>query len=134
ALRETRAELARADTLVMELDGLRATELASLLWTTDHTNGWGAPEAVTPALADRTGGNPLYASQLIRHWGDAGFDPDSSPTSLRDVIWSRVRAVGPDATEVLTAASVLGTEFDEDVLVAMLSLPEAVVLDTLEEA
>ena len=122
------------DTFGIELDGLRSAELASLLATTQHTFGHNAPEVVAGTLADRTAGNPLYASQLIRHWGDAGFDPGAVPASLRDVVWSRVRAVGPEATEVLTAASVLGTDFDEDVLIAMLSLPEAAVVETLEAA
>lgn len=130
ALRDVIAELARGDAGRLELDGLRTAELTELL----ATSAVDASETVARNLAEQTAGNPLYASQLIRHWDDAAFDPSASPASLRDVVRSRVRAVGSDATEVLTAASVLGTEFDEDVLVAMLSLPEPVVVETLAGA
>ena len=56
-LRETLAELARGDTLCLQLDGLRAADLSSLLATTEHTFGEEAAEAVARTLADRTGGN-----------------------------------------------------------------------------
>ena len=94
------------------------------------------PEAkqVVEALRAQTAGNPLYASQLIRHWTETGFDQDTVPPSLRDVVWSRVNAIGRDATEVLTAASVLGVDFYEDVLIDMVGLPESVVIDTLDAA
>ncbi|HVJ96851.1 MAG TPA: hypothetical protein VNC41_08465, partial [Acidimicrobiia bacterium] len=46
----------------------------------------------------------------------------------------RVRAVGDAAPDVLTAAAVLGTTFDEDVLAAMLPRPESVVVETLDAA
>jgi hypothetical protein len=86
------------------------------------------------ALRVRTAGNPLYAAQLIRHWTETGFDQDTVPPSLRDVVWSRVNAIGGDAIEVLTAASVLGVDFYEDVLLDMVGLPEPAVIDTLDAA
>ena len=102
---------------------------------------------VAAALRVETAGNPLYASQLIRHWvesgrldtdGTASDLPDPSaedvPPSLRDVVWSRVNALGADASRILTAASVLGIEFSEDVLVDMVDLPESVVVETLDTA
>ena len=92
------------------------------------------PMQIVEALRAQTAGNPLFASQLIRHWTEAGFDRDTVPPSLRDVVWSRVNAIGDDATEVLTAASVLGVDFYEDVLLDMVGLPEPVVIDTLDAA
>jgi len=133
-LRETCAELARGDACRLELVGLRAEELASMLADSGTAFEADTPAEVARTLAEQTAGNPLYASQLIRHWRDAGFDPDSPPASLRDLVWSRVRAVGPEASEVLTAASVLGSEFDEDVLVAMLPMPEPAVVQILDAA
>ena len=57
------------------------------------------------------------------------------PPSLRDVVWRRVRSLGDDATEVLTAASVLGVEFYEDVLIDMMAEHSAtVVRDALDTA
>ena len=78
-----------------------------------------------------TAGNPLYASQLVRHWMDLGraaseregqqgrptmVMPEGVPPSPREVVWSRVRALGQDVFAVLGAASVLGLEFPEDIL------------------
>ena len=49
--------------------------------------------------------------------------PEGVPPSLREVVWSRVRTLGQDVFAVLTAASVLGLEFPEDVLLETLDLP-----------
>ena len=49
-------------------------------------------------------------------------------------MWSRVNALGADASRILTAASVLGIEFSEDVLVDMVGLPESDVVETLDAA
>jgi DNA-binding SARP family transcriptional activator len=133
ALRSAFADLDRGEAHRVHLTGLAESELDDLVsatGTVDH------PEAmqIVKALRTQTAGNPLFASQLIRHWTEAGFDGDAVPPSLRDVVWSRVNAIGSDATEVLTAASVLGVDFYEDVLLDMVGLPEPVVIDTLDAA
>ena len=109
-------------------------ELDDLVSATGSVADGPESEQVAETLRAQTAGNPLYASQLIRHWTETGFDRDTVPPSLRDVVWSRVNAIGEDATEVLTAASVLGVDFYEDVLLDMVGLPEPVVIDTLDAA
>jgi DNA-binding SARP family transcriptional activator len=89
-----------------------------------------APDAerqrITEAVRDETAGNPLFATEVIRHWGETGR-PDGSrtiPPSLRQVLWSRVHALGDEAADVLMTASVLGSEFKEDLLIEMVKIPE----------
>ncbi len=133
ALRLALADLDRGEMRRLALEGLDVNEL-DVLVAGAQTPGGPAAEQFVEALRMQTSGNPLYASQLIRYWAESGFDPDAVPPSLRNVVWSRVAAIGEQATEVLTAASVLGIEFYEDVLIEMVSLPESVVIDTLDDA
>jgi DNA-binding SARP family transcriptional activator/tetratricopeptide (TPR) repeat protein len=95
-----------------------------------------------------TAGNPLYAAQLVRHLWESELLAiedgeirlidrklgDDIPRSLVEVVWSRVRALGDDAAVVLRAASVLGVDFDEDVLVPVTELTGAEVDASLDGA
>ena len=96
------------------------------------------PSDVAARLVLETAGHPLYATQLLRHWDERTQPAESNggtiPRTLRDVVWRRVDALGPDATEVLTAAAVLGQEFDESVLVEMVDVGEPVVVIALDDA
>jgi DNA-binding SARP family transcriptional activator/tetratricopeptide (TPR) repeat protein len=134
ALRAARAELDRGETRRLDLGGLDRSELDDLIATAGNTAENIAPVRVAAALRAQTAGNPLFASQLIRHWAEVGFDEDTVPPSLRDVVWSRVNSLGDTAIEVLAAASVLGIDFDEDVLFDMLELPERDVIEALDAA
>jgi DNA-binding SARP family transcriptional activator len=136
AFRLALAELDRGETRRLQLVGLDGGELNDLVSATASAADRSAPEQVVEALRVQTAGNPLYASQLIRHWAETGFDHDRDvvPPSLRGLVWSRVHAIGEDATEVLTAASVLGVELYEDVLIDMVGLATPVVIDTLDAA
>jgi hypothetical protein len=139
-LRRALADIDRGETRRLQLAGLDGNELDDLVSATRPIDDGPAPAHVVEALRAHTAGNPLYASQLIRHWAETGFDRDGDreldtvPASLRDLVWTRVNVLGADASEVLTAASVLGVDFYEDVLIDMVGLPEAVVIDTLDAA
>jgi DNA-binding SARP family transcriptional activator len=65
-------------------------------------------------LADETGGNPFFVEEVLRHVA-AGGD-GSTPEGLREMIEQRLVRLGPGATELLGAASVLGARFATDVL------------------
>ncbi len=147
-LRAALADLERGEHRGLQLAGLNDDELAALVAVAGPVAGDVNARDIATALRVETAGNPLYASQLLRHWVESGrFDaagttthdaPATSeedvPPSLRDVVWSRVDALGADASRILTAASVLGIEFSEDVLVDMVQLPESVVVETLDAA
>ena len=147
-LRAALADLERGEHRGLQLAGFDDDELADLVAIAAPVTGDVEARRVAAALRVETAGNPLYASQLIRHWVESGRLDDTGvtasdlpaaseedvPPSLRDVVWSRVSALGADASRILTAASVLGIEFSEDVLVDMVGLPESVVVETLDTA
>ena len=108
---------------------------------------WAEPTALDLLRHLGRAGNPLYATQLVRHWAESGrlvldarvelADHESGeevPANLRDLLWSRVTALGNDVLEVLSAAAVLGTEFAEDAVIDMVEIPERVAMDALDLA
>jgi len=148
-LRTALAELERGEVSHLQLTGLNEAELAELVVAATRATPDAELRRVTGRLRDETAGNPLYASQLVRHWMDLGRTtgaregqkgrptmvmPEGVPPSLREVVWIRVRTLGEDVFAVLAAASVLGLEFPEDVLLETLDLPEATVLGALDAA
>jgi len=80
-------------------------------------------------LHSRTGGNPLFLSEL------ASTDPadDAVPLSLVSVVEARCNQLGP-AAEALRAAAVLGTELDIDLLATVLGRSSLEVLADAELA
>ena len=134
-LRLVLADLDRDDVQRIALRGFDDADLADLV----AIEAGMSAAAVAARLRDESAGNPLYATQLIRHWVESGlierdvdtvrFSGDRSertiPPSLRDVVWSRVGALGPETAEVLSAGAVLGIEFDDDLLTALVDVDEA---------
>jgi DNA-binding SARP family transcriptional activator/tetratricopeptide (TPR) repeat protein len=134
-LRVALADLDRHGVRRLHLGGLDADELLDLVSATPSLATVPEPGQLVDTLRTQTAGNPLYASQLIRHWTENRERRDAMPSSLRDVVWRRVRTLGDDATQVLTTASVLGVEFYEDVLIEMMTEHSStVVRDALDAA
>ncbi len=147
-LRTALAELEQGEVAHLQLTGLNEAELAELVVAATRAVPDPELRRATARLRNESAGNPLYASQLVRHWMDLGRTtqgegrqgrptmvmPEGVPPSLREIVWSRVRTLGQDASTVLAAASLLGAEFSEDVLIDTLDLPEATVLEALDAA
>jgi DNA-binding SARP family transcriptional activator/tetratricopeptide (TPR) repeat protein len=142
-LRLALADVQQVGAVRLDLVGLDAAELAELVreGRPPSLSGGAAdpdPTDLAVRLARETAGHPLYATQLLRHWDESGQSPAVTgggiARTLRDVVWRRVDALGPDATEVLTAAAVLGQEFEESVLVEVVDLGEPVVVAALDDA
>jgi tetratricopeptide (TPR) repeat protein len=145
-LRSALADLDGGRCRWMSLTGFDDAEMTSLVGSI--TRGDAAGGDVVAQLHDETAGNPLYAAQLVRHlWeskllavedGEIRFADrrlgDDIPRSLLEVVWSRVHALGEEAAAVLRAASVLGVDFGEDVLVRVTELPEAEMSASLDAA
>jgi DNA-binding SARP family transcriptional activator len=85
--------------------------------------GTDVPEELAAAIADRSGGNPLYMRHLIDHWEGEGT-LDGIPDSLRAYIREQVAALNEDGAEVMRAASVVGRRFAPGALAAALEMPE----------
>ena len=100
-------------------------------------------------ITRETAGNPFFAGELLRHlaesraivrqddgrWRLVGDLADLGlPQSVREVVGRRVERLGPDARTALSAGAVIGRDFDLDLLLAVVELPEARLLDLLGEA
>ncbi len=101
------------------------------------------------ALRRETAGNPFFTEELLRDLAESGglvqgddqrwrpadaFDSVRLPESVRDVIAQRVGRMGPDAHRVLSAASIIGRDFDLALLSQVLEEPEDDVLAVIETA
>ncbi len=90
------------------LGGLDDDELADLTASLLAVNAAAVTSAVSARLRDQTAGNPLYATQLVRHWAESGYlalaateveftdgaTGDEVPANLRNLLWSRVSSLG----------------------------------------
>jgi class 3 adenylate cyclase/tetratricopeptide (TPR) repeat protein len=105
--------------------------------------------ALASEITRETAGNPFFTGEVLRHLTESGaiVQEDGGrwrltgdladlglPQSVREVIGRRVERLGEDARTALSAAAVIGREFDLDLLLAVLELGEARLLDLLEEA
>ena len=82
-------------------------------------------------ITRETAGNPFFAGEVLRHLTESGAIVQGAggrwrltgdladlglPQSVREVIGRRVERLGPDARTALSAAAVIGRDFDLDLL------------------
>ena len=146
-LTSTLADVAPAAAARIELHGLDVDELAELVHERLTDTARCDIRPVAARLHAETAGNPLFAEHLLRHWTEAGhIDVDEDvvspvpatalelPQELRDLVWQRVAALGPEAQPVLTAAAVFGVQFNQRVLTAMTDVADHKVAALLGRA
>lgn len=100
-------------------------------------------------LYRETDGNPFFVGEILRHLAESGaihqdmngrWSPADQkgnlalPHSVRTVIGTRVSRLGNEALKVLSTASVIGRDFDLDVLVETTGLDEDALIELLEAA
>ncbi|MHB8671732.1 MAG: ATP-binding protein, partial [Acidimicrobiales bacterium] len=101
------------------------------------------------AVCAETDGNPFFVGEVLRHLTETGEirqDADgrwtarselveiSLPDSVREVLTVRVARLGRDADGVLALASVIGREFDVELLSRVTGTGEEELLDILDGA
>jgi class 3 adenylate cyclase len=104
--------------------------------------------ALAEEITRETAGNPFFAGEVLRHLTESGAivqEQDGRwrlvgnlaelglPPSVREVIGRRVERLGPDARTALSAAAVIGRDFDLDLLSEVVELSEDRLLDLLEQ-
>jgi len=105
--------------------------------------------ALAAEITRETAGNPFFTGEVLRHLTESGaiVQQDGGrwqlvgdvaelglPQSVREVIGQRVERLGSDARTALSAAAVIGRDFDLDLLLAVLEFSEDRLLDLLDEA
>lgn len=101
-------------------------------------------EAEAEVLCSRTGGNPLFLRALLQHLKDSdllaqhgveeALERSDIPTVLSDAVDLAINDLGSDVRHVLSAAAVLGQEFESQVLAALVDQPEDRVAGLLRAA
>jgi DNA-binding CsgD family transcriptional regulator len=98
---------------------------------------------VVASVHHRTGGNPFFLEEAVRHLSAEGRDLTQEgsapadwgiPETVRQVIGSRLARLQPEALRVLQTASALGDPFSFDTLAAAAGADLAALLDALDEA
>ncbi len=101
-------------------------------------------------LYRETDGNPFFVAEVLRNLSESGAiyqdaargvgrrqTPRGSlalPHSVRAVIGTRVSRLGEEATKVLSTASVIGRDFDLDLLAETTAMDEDDLIDLLDQA
>jgi DNA-binding SARP family transcriptional activator len=114
-------ELPGADRLVLQ--PLSESDLGSLL--TDQ------PADFVRELWRSTGGNPFYATEVMRDLGNGQF---VVPSGVRDVLRHRLQALPSEVQQVVRCAAVLGREAEFGLLAQLVDLAEDPLIDALEQA
>ena len=108
-------------------------------------------EEITPEFSDgifrETEGNPFFIEEVCKtlietgkltyaegHWHHPGIEELEIPQSVRLAIQARVERLTPQAQEALAIASVIGREFDFEILLRSGDQDEDKLIESLESA
>jgi tetratricopeptide (TPR) repeat protein len=138
-LHELIGDLRREGTLRrLELTGLAESEVGELVAELASAP---ASESFVHALAGETEGNPFFIEEVVRHIRDTSgalseevtLEEAGVPDGVREVTARRLRRLTEPTRAVLLVASVIGREFDYDVLQAVVSQSGDELVEALEE-
>ena len=120
------------DVLRIPLGPLQPAEALKLLQS-DVSQRDGRDSTLDPGLADRilgiAGGNPLF---VLAYRDAIGTKGDRLPRGLKEVVAARIDGLDDAAQQVLSAASVLGSDFDPEVLRTVAGRSEDEVVTAVE--
>jgi DNA-binding SARP family transcriptional activator/tetratricopeptide (TPR) repeat protein len=149
SLAETLADLGREQLFErLRLGGLGPDETAALIAS---IQGNRSSADLAQAIHAETGGNPFLVEALVQHLAEHGQALEElgavSGTSTREAIYAggvpslvreavahRASALGPDVEHVLEVASVVGREFESELLAEVSDLSADSVVASLEMA
>jgi predicted ATPase/class 3 adenylate cyclase len=110
-------------------------ELVQALYGEGASEGNGDGSLVA-RVAERAGGNPLFAEEIVNRLLEEGADPEALPESVHSVLAARLDSLKPFERRLLQHASVVGQNFWEGVLLGTAGGEHTAVSDalsTLEE-
>src|SRR5450755_832188 len=144
-----RARRAWRRALWVKLAGLGVEDVVALMEAAAGQQMDEVGRALAEEITLETAGNPFFAGELLLHLTESGAIVQSDdgrwrlagelselglPESVREVIGRRVERLGADARTALSAAAVIGRDFEIDLLLSVVDLSEERLLDLLEEA
>lgn len=123
--------------LRVDLEGLTKIDVGQFV---QSHSGVTLPDNVLETVHSRTDGNPLFLGEVVRLLGQD--DPGTSelwthalPEGVRDVIGRRLDRLSETCNQALTTASVIGREFNFQLLGSLINdVDDSRLLEALEEA
>lgn len=124
----------------IELSGLSRPEVRDSI---ARTTGVTPPEGLVDAVFERSEGNPLFLTELVRILAnDARLDRNDEPRAwapripggVREAVGRRLSQLSPACDELLGIASVVGRLFELAIVERVARLERSRVLDLVEEA
>jgi DNA-binding winged helix-turn-helix (wHTH) protein len=84
----------------------------------------------------RTGGNPFFIRELVRHaaFTGASIADGRVPDAIRDLLMARLSRLSSAAHELLRTASIVGSEWSEDLVRAVVNLESTDSARALDDA
>jgi len=139
--RETGVEL-------LSVEGLDDLEMRQLVEISAERELDEAGQRLALLLRQETAGNPFFAHEMLRNLVENGdlyldgdtwvvkddFDELALPQSIRDVVGQRIARLGEELVKALTAAAVIGREFDLALVATITDGDEDELLDHFEAA
>ena len=130
----------------LHLGPLARDEVAAMLRAI-FGDGRQVPAELLDAVWALSEGNPLYVEELLKGLVEAGTEPRGEgrrarvdgpaawriPRSLRAAVQERVARLSPAAREVLTLATVVGRDFDFELLERLAQVDERALLAIVKE-
>ncbi len=132
-LSDTLGRLVRAPAFHrVALFGLSLSQVAQLL---RHTSGVTASSSVVEAVYERTEGNPLFVTQIVQLMAHAGGAWSGDiPLAVKDAIGQQLSRLSEACNRILTAAAVMGREFEFGVLERVTDSSDEDLLNLIDEA
>jgi predicted ATPase len=105
--------------------------------------------ALRDALRAETAGNPFFVTEILRHLTETGvvrrtddgrwtlptdLQAHGLPVSVREVVGRRVERLGPEIRRALDIASIIGRDFELDLLAGLLDEPAIRTFERLAPA
>lgn len=119
---------------------LSPDEVGALLEAVAGAAAVGGGRSLSKEVHRTTDGNPLFVREVVRHLAETGGLEAGTglghavPESVKDITQQRVSRLPDPAPRLLSLASVIGREFDLDVLIRVSQLSEDEVVEALETA
>ena len=134
----------------LSVRGLDDLETLALVEASAGTELTGSAREMAIALRQESAGNPFFAHEILRNLVESGtiyqdddgewvvvgesFEDLAIPESVRDVVGQRIARMGEEAQKTLTAAAVVGREFDLALVAEITGGDEDDLLDMFEAA
>ncbi len=117
----------RAHALQLRLEPLRREEVGEYLAATDPA----VAEETVDRVHARTGGNPLFLSELVAAAADDGDLVDTLPWTLAEILRPEIERLPGEVRAVAEAVSVLGADAEFDLVAAAVAADEDTLLARL---